>query len=240
MKLNIMKKIIISPPFSNIYRNENCTNIIGTYTAEKRKGLHRVITTLRPTKGGWYNNVGLRNPGIKNLHKKFKENDIVSVYIEGLNDYQYVFEVLSQLKVRDIELNVSCPNYKEPKIHNSIILYCLSNFRNVSLKVPHGVEYNFISKFYDSGISLFHISNSSKTPYGALSGKYLVYNNVQLIRRVKKELQNNVKIIGGGGIYNLEIANIYIDVGADFLSLSTALLKPFKIKDLISELHERF
>ena len=87
---------------------------------------------------------------------------------------------------------------------------------------------------------MFHISNSSKTPYGGLSGTSLVYNNTRLIKRVKKELGDNVKVIGGGGIYNTEIAEMYLSVGSDYLSLSTALLKPFKLKRLINDINERF
>jgi dihydroorotate dehydrogenase len=68
----------------------------------------------------------------------------------------------------------------------------------------------------------------------------LVYNNTRLIKRVKKELGDNIKVIGGGGIYNTEIADMYLSVGSDYLSLSTALLSPFKLKRLINDINERF
>ena len=235
-----MKKIILSPPFSNIYRNKLCSNIIGTYTSKKRSGLHRVITTLRPTKGGWYNQVGLRNPGIKNLHKKFQENDIVSVYFENIKDWDIIFTSLQDLNVDSIELNISCPNHIESGINQTIINEAVNNFKTVSVKIPHGVNFKFVNKFYNSGISLFHISNASKTPYGGLSGKSLVYNNTRLIKQIKRNLSDNVKVIGGGGIYNVEIANMYLTAGADYLSLSTALLNPFKLKRLINDINERF
>ena len=235
-----MKKIILSPPFSNIYRNKLCSNIIGTYTSKKRSGLHRVITTLRPTKGGWYNQVGLRNPGIKNLHKKYQENDIVSVYFENIKDWDIIFTSLQDLNVDSIELNISCPNHIESGINQTIINEAVNNFKTVSVKVSHGVNFKFIDKFYNSGISLFHISNSLKTPYGGLSGKSLVYNNTRLIKQVKRNLNNNVKVVGGGGIYNVEIADLYLLAGADYLSLSTALLNPFKLKRLINDIDERF
>ena len=235
-----MKKIILSPPFSNIYRNKLCSNIIGTYTAKKRSGLHRVITTLRPTKSGWYNQVGLRNPGIKNLHKKYQENDIVSVYFENIKDWDVIFTFLQDLNVDSIELNISCPNHIESGINQTIINEAVNNFKTVSVKIPHGVNFKFVDKFYNSGISLFHISNALKTPYGGLSGTSLVYNNTRLIKQVKRNLSDNVKVIGGGGIYNVEIANMYLTAGADYLSLSTALLNPFKIKRLINDINERF
>ena len=235
-----MKKIILSPPFSNIYRNKLCSNIVGTYTAKKRSGLHRVITTLRPTKGGWYNQVGLRNPGIKNLHKKYQENDIISVYFENIKDWDIIFNSLQDLNVDSIELNISCPNHIESGINQTIINEAVNNFKTVSVKIPHGVNFKFVDKFYNSGISLFHISNASKTPHGGLSGTSLVYNNTRLIKQVKRNLSDNVKVIGGGGIYNVEIANMYLTAGADYLSLSTALLNPFKIKRLINDINERF
>jgi hypothetical protein len=62
-----MKKLIFSPPFSNIFNFKSMTRIVGTYTARPRRGLWRVLTTLRKTKGGWYNRVGLRNPGIARI-----------------------------------------------------------------------------------------------------------------------------------------------------------------------------
>ena len=235
-----MKKIILSPPFSNIYRNKLCSNIIGTYTAKKRSGLHRVITTLRPTKSGWYNQVGLRNPGIKSLYKKYKKDDIVSVYFENIKDWDVIFTFLQDLNVDSIELNISCPNHIESGINQTIINEAVNNFKTVSVKIPHGVNFKFVNKFYNSGISLFHISNASKTPYGGLSGTSLVYNNTRLIKQVKRNLSDNVKVIGGGGIYNVEIANMYLTAGADYLSLSTALLNPFKIKRLINDINERF
>ena len=50
----IENNILLSPPFSNIYPDlKNTHRIVGTYTLNKRKGLHRVITTLRKTKKGW-------------------------------------------------------------------------------------------------------------------------------------------------------------------------------------------
>ena len=235
-----MKKIILSPPFSNIYRNKLCSNIIGTYTAKKRSGLHRVITTLRPTKGGWFNQVGLRNPGIKSLYKKYKEGDTVSVYFENISDWDIIFTSLQDLNVDSIELNISCPNHVESGINQIIINEAVNNFKTVSVKIPHGVNFKFVDKFYNSGISLFHISNASKTPYGGLSGTSLVYNNTRLIKQVKRNLSNNVKVIGGGGIYNVEIADMYLTAGADYLSLSTALLNPFKLKRLINDINERF
>ena len=235
-----MKKIILSPPFSNIYRNKLCSNIIGTYTSKKRSGLHRVITTLRPTKGGWYNQVGLRNPGIKSLYKKYKEDDIVSVYFENIKDWDVIFTSLQDLNVDSIELNISCPNHIESGINQTIINEAVNNFKTVSVKIPHGENFKFVNKFYNSGISLFHISNASKTPYGGLSGTSLVYNNTRLIKQVKRNLSNNVKVIGGGGIYNVEIADMYLTAGADYLSLSTALLNPFKLQRLINDINERF
>ena len=66
-----MEKIILSPPFSNIYPNiKGCTRITGTYTLNRRRGMHRVLTTIRKTENGWLNSVGLRNPGIEKYNKK--------------------------------------------------------------------------------------------------------------------------------------------------------------------------
>tara|TARA_Y100001958_G_C21060860_1_gene423695 strand:+ start:175 stop:876 length:702 start_codon:yes stop_codon:yes gene_type:complete len=233
-----MKKIILSPPFSNIYRNENCTNIVGTYTANKRKGLHRVFTTLKPTKNGWYNKVGLRNPGIKNI--KCKESDIVSIHLFSKEDWYKIYEVLSSIDINGIEINISCPNVNKTFLNQEILDQALKTFKNVFVKISNGYEYRDAIKLYESGINRFHISNTMKTSSGGLSGISLVYNNISLIKSLKRDLKSDIRVIGGGGIYDLNIARLYKEAGADYLSLSTVLLNPIKSKKLIKEIHEEF
>ena len=233
-----MKKIILSPPFSNVYRNKNCTNIIGTYTADKRKGLHRVLTTLRPTKNGWYNKVGLRNPGIENI--KCKESDIVSIHLFSKEDWYKVYDVLSNISIDGLEINISCPNVDKTFLNQEVLDQALKAFNNVFVKVPNGCEYNDVINLYEKGINNFHISNTRKTKYGGLSGTNLVYNNISLIKSLKRDLKDNINIIGGGGIYDLNIARLYKESGADYLSLSTVLLNPIKTKKLIKEINEEF
>ena len=233
-----MKKIILSPPFSNICRNENCTNIIGTYTANKRKGLYRVLTTLRPAKNGWYNKVGLRNPGIENI--KYKESDIVSIHLFNKEDWHKIYEVLSNINIDGIEINISCPNVDKTFLNQEILDQALKTFKNVFVKLSNGYEYRDVIHLYERGINSFHISNTMKTSSGGLSGISLVYNNISLIKSLKRDLKSDIRIIGGGGIYDLNIARLYKESGADYLSLSTVLLNPIKTKKLIKEINEEF
>ncbi len=233
-----MKKIILSPPFSNFYRNENCTNIIGTYTANKRRGLHRVLTTLRPTKNGWYNKVGLRNPGIEKI--KYKKSDIVSIHLFTKDDWYKVYNVLASLEISGIEINISCPNVDKTFLNQEILDQALKTFKNVFVKLSNGYEYRDVINLYERGINSFHISNTMKTSRGGLSGINLVYNNISLIKSLKRELKSDIRVIGGGGIYDLNIARLYKEAGSDYLSLSTILLNPIKSKKLIKEIHEEF
>ena len=51
-RLNAVHDIILSPPFSNLKPLSlypNTTRILGTYTLKKRRGLWRVLTTLKKT-----------------------------------------------------------------------------------------------------------------------------------------------------------------------------------------------
>ena len=104
-----MKEIIISPPFSNILPNsKHYTRIIGTYTLKRRRGLWRVLTTLRKVKNGWSNNVGLRNPGISKIPNK---EVVVSIAELRPGDFDKMLDILSKKdRVLGVEFNISCPN----------------------------------------------------------------------------------------------------------------------------------
>ena len=231
----MINKIILSPPFSNIYPDiKGTTKIIGTYTKEKRFGLHRVLTTLRYKNKSFYNNVGLKNPGIDKA--KSNKSKIISVSLLNKNDWFYIREVLSKnVKMLGIEFNISCPNASVQNINKYILEDAKKITKNVIIKMPHGIhiQYDQVQKYVDIGCNFFHISNTQKTKYGAMSGRKLKNNNLSLIYKLKLK-EENFKIIGGGGIYNIDDINDYKTAGADFFSLSTALLNPYNVYKIIN------
>ena len=80
---------------------------------------------------------------------------------------------------------------------------------------------------------IIHISNSKKTNLGALSGKSLIEQNILDIIYIKEKFGNDKKIIAGGGIYSYEDLIRYHNAGADYFSLSTSLINPFKTYNII-------
>ena len=230
-------KILLSPPFSNLALTNfypNTTRVIGTYTLKRRRGLWRVLTTLKKTNRGWVNNVGLRNGGINTVpNKPF----IVSISELEDGDWLGMFNHLSTLdQILGVELNVSCPNAHVKGINKELLHRFNQAFKNVIVKVPHDYEDRYLFSLIECGAKVVHISNTKKTDVGSLSGVELIQKNLQTIKTVKKYYPH-VKVIGGGGIYNLEIAKQYIEAGADHLSLSTSLLRPLRTYFLIKGLY---
>ena len=59
-----MKKFIAAP-FGNYIKTKNTISVSGSWTIEKRTGrIIQIAKTLRYTKRGWVNKIGLRNPGL--------------------------------------------------------------------------------------------------------------------------------------------------------------------------------
>tara|TARA_Y100000034_G_C6889909_1_gene409202 strand:- start:1375 stop:2082 length:708 start_codon:yes stop_codon:yes gene_type:complete len=232
-----LKKILLSPPFSNFYHDDRCTRVLGTYTKHKRPGMWRNISTLRKSHNGWINKVGLRNPGIDNLY--FVEDSIVSISLLEKKDWEKIFIKLKEKNVKGIELNISCPNKKTSDINQRIADDMLNNFNIVSIKLSHDNTMWYGKKYYDMGFSLFHISNTKPTAKGSLSGPSLVEKNLVNIEYLKQIFCNNIEVIGGGGIYDLDTALQYKNAGADYFSLSTVLINPLRGNKLIREIHEK-
>jgi dihydroorotate dehydrogenase (NAD+) catalytic subunit len=70
------------------------------------------------TKHGWFNSVGLKNPGLKNyltlelpFWSKFKTEVITSIGGETQEEYVELAQKLSG-KTKSLEVNISCPNVK--------------------------------------------------------------------------------------------------------------------------------
>lgn len=234
--MSMINKIILSPPFSNIYpKIKGTSKIVGTYTKNKRPGLHRVITTLRYKNRSIYNNVGLRNPGIDKVKSC---GNIVSISLFEKSDWIYIKNTLLEKEnILGIEFNISCPNANISNVNRNILEESRSITENIIVKLPHDLNLDDIKKYEDIGANFFHISNTKKTDYGAMSGKKLKTNNLSLISEIKN-YNENIKIIGGGGIYSIEDLNDYKIAGSDYFSLSTILLNPFRTYSIINHMSQ--
>lgn len=234
----MINKIILSPPFSNIYPDmKNTTRVSGTYTLDKRSGLHRVITTLKKVENGWINNVGLRNPGISKFNKK---NVILSVSIQNHKEWYSFYNILkikSRIyNIKGLEFNISCPNHNVSKVNASIIKESKNLFNNIIIKLPHDISFKEIEKILELEADMLHVSNTKKIESGGLSGKMLIEKNIENIKFIKKE--SDKKVIAGGGIYDFESFERYYYAKADYFSLSTSLINPFKTIRLINQMSQ--
>jgi dihydroorotate dehydrogenase len=137
-----------------------------------------------------------------------------------------------------VEINISCPNASVGQLPDHLLAQMKNSFPNVIIKAPHACDLDYLLRLCDIGVETIHISNTKKTQEGALSGKSLVDRNLQTIRDLKV-LRPSIKVIGGGGIYDLETLLRYEDVGADHFSLSTILFNPLKSRKLIKSYYER-
>jgi len=233
-----MEKIILSPPFSNlkILSPPKATRVLGTYTLERRRGLWRVLTTLKKIEGGWVNNVGLRNGGIETAPNS---KNIISISVFDQSEWE---PIITELKKKDnilgVEVNISCPNAQVKSIPSESLSELKECFEHVIVKTPHFASLCFYLRLIDLGADTLHISNTRPSERGGISGASLVLRNLKKIKEVKS-FRPHVKVIGGGGIYDLETLLRYEDAGADHLSLSTILLSPLKARKIVNQYYER-
>ena len=226
-----MQKIILSPPVSNLIKIPGTSRIVGSYTFESRPGLWRNLTKLRKAPGGWYNRVGLRNPGIK----KFNKSGIVSLAGFCVSDFEAMLYYLAEFDcVETVEFNISCPNADVVFVTPELVELANRLFGVPPIiKVPHALPLIDLIELADLGNCVLHISNTKSTPKGALSGRQLIDNNLDSIYHLKR-FRPRTKVIAGGGIYNLDTLKLYASVGADHFSLSTVLFNPYATYKIIS------
>jgi dihydroorotate dehydrogenase (fumarate) len=173
-----------------------------------------------------------------------------------------------------VEINMSCPNVHSriKGYHKREILKLLEflssfdfKFIKFGLKLPPYFENEFIFKLslilnkYSGILKFIVVSNSipntvvlnedTHTPilsnkYGGMSGKFNKYISLSNVMTFSKTLNEEIKIIGCGGIKTLEDVTDYLNCGASFVQLASGFydeltdeLDIFKINELISKLY---
>ena len=102
-------KTFIAAPFGNYVKTSNTISVTGSWTIEKRKGrIKQIVKTLRYTKRGWVNKIGLRNPGFEYGIKNHKENEVFSIAGIEEDDWKIFAEMIPN--DTNLEVNMSCPN----------------------------------------------------------------------------------------------------------------------------------
>ena len=229
--------IFIAAPFGNYLHFKNAISVHGTFTVVPRPGrLKAIIKTLRYTKQGWRNKLGLRNPGLQTGMFNTSYNDLLSVAAIDPADWTKI-----QMSIgveRNIELNVSCPNLDS---HDDTTTW--ENFEKFPekmrgnyciVKIPPNSSETLIDKLVDMGYKQIHASNTLPTDKGGLSGKILFPYTCKIIRYIKNKYPH-VEVIAGGGIGSANDAFKYIEEGADHISLGSVCFTPWRIKKIINE-----
>ena len=99
-------------------------------------------------------------------------------------------------------------------------------------KIPPTYSKREIDDVIALGYKQIHTSNTLRVREGGISGKELIPYTIKNLDYIKKE-HPNVEVIAGGGVYDKEVINMYMDHGADHISIGTVCFKPWKVKGLI-------
>ena len=231
--------LFISPPFGNYLNLPKTKSIRGSFTLNPRPGKwSQIIKTLRYdfTNSCWVNKIGLRNPGIDWAINNYKKGEIISIAILDKSEINQLLKKVP--KNIDIEINLSCPN-TEHEMNRLGIEQFISNERDyciVKLSPLDTIE--TVTNLYNLGFRQFHCSNTlptNKIPNskynGGMSGKVLIPYTSKLVGEINKKY-DDVEIIAGGGITNIEILNRYKYLGATSFSISSLCFHPIKFLKL--------
>lgn len=242
MKNSNLKNVIISPPFGKYIKFKETSNVYGSFTVNRRWGLiKQAIKTIRKIeKNAWRNKIGLRNPGLANVNPPKRAQDIISLAALEISDWHNFAKTLQSPKFqhhKNIEINIGCPN--AAIVDFPVELAHLFEGKNISIKMPPTIDHNTkIKEYLAVGITTFHLCNTIPTPKGGISGYPLHEYTFPAIKKAREEFGDSITIIGGGGIYTLEDARKYLEIGVDHLSLSSIMFNPIKGRKLVAEILE--
>ena len=198
------------------------------------------------------NAVGLSNPGIDNFEEEIKialrsgKPVIGSIFGRDAEEFSLLARKMESYSVSAIELNLSCPHVKgygmevgsDPDLVSEIVSEVKSKvsipvFSKLSPNTSDIVEEAKAAEKSDAlvlinTIKAMKIDIYARKPvlsnvYGGLSGASIKPVGVRYVYEIKKEL--NKKIIGVGGIENVNDAIEYIMAGASAVQIGSAVYK---------------
>ena len=226
----------IGAPFGNYIKRSDAVNVTGTWTLHPRPGrFKQIIRTLRLTKDGWRNKLGLRNPGLQVGMLKTNYNECLSIAAIEPKDWMSIYAQIN--RHRNIELNISCPNldvHEDTTEFEGFELFTNQTSDWCIVKIPPQAKHKLVDKIIDLGYTQIHASNTLPTDKGGLSGRCLQPYTLSQIEYIKKT-HPHVQVIAGGGVYAKQDAQRYINAGADHISLGTVCFTPWKLKRIIND-----
>lgn len=220
--MNEISRYLISPPVGNRFGAEDADRILGSYTLNRRPGrLIGILKTVRSVPRGWINNIGLRNPGIRNI--KINNKYIYSLAGIELGDwYELARHLDSSFKLR-IELNLSCPNVHKYSISRREIEFFTQStaISIVIAKLPPTFDaWMLADRCLEAGVEYLHFSNTFPFKRGGISGDFLRHTNLSIVELAAK-IYPQASIIAGGGIKSEQHVAQYENAGAKHFSICT-------------------
>jgi len=215
----------IAAPFGNYLKFKNILSVSGTWTLEPRPGrFMQVLKTLRYTKYGWVNKLGLRNKGI-DYGLKYPR-DILSIAAIKQGDWFKLYNKIP--KNANVEINLGCPNI-QPNLFPGFASFTQNHREWCIAKIPPTFKEEDIDFIIQAGFKQIHASNTIPTKDGGLSGKDVMPHTIRILKYIRRK-HPNVTVIAGGGIYSKKDVEYYKNNGADHFSLGTICFTPWKIK----------
>ena len=224
-------KTFIAAPFGNYIKTTNTISVTGSWTIEKRKGrIKQIVKTLRYTKRGWVNKIGLRNPGFEHGIKNHKKNEVFSIAGIEEDDWKIFAELIPS--DTNLEVNMSCPNI-ESHFTSGIENFSYESRQWYIGKISPLTTFDELEKYINEfNFKQIHACNTLPIEKGGLSGKELIPYTSEFIKHIK-QYYPHIEIIAGGGISEKKDIEQYIELGADHISLGTVCFNPVKLGRLL-------
>ena len=224
-------KTFIAAPFGNYIKTTNTISVTGSWTIEKRKGrIKQIVKTLRYTKRGWVNKIGLRNPGFEYGLKNHKKNEVFSIAGIEKDDWKIFAEMIPN--DTNLEVNMSCPNI-ESHFTSGIENFSYESRQWYIGKISPLTTFDEVEKYINEfNFKQIHACNTLPIEKGGLSGKELIPYTSKFIKHIK-QYYPHIEIIAGGGISEKKDIEQYIELGADHISLGTVCFNPVKLGRLL-------
>lgn len=223
----------ISAPFGNYINTKNTTSVTGSWTLAPRPGLvKQIVKTLRYTRTGWRNKIGLRNKGVDHGCRKHCGYNIMSLAAIEKDDWPQLHSIVDEYT--SVEINISCPNLGKQvdQLYPGFDLWTQANRKWCIAKISPTADEKLVDKLVESGYNSIHASNTLDSEKGGLSGKVLIPYTMKLISYIKKT-HPHVQVIAGGGVTCKQDAEEYLNVGADHISLGSVCFTPWKLKGIL-------
>ncbi len=198
------------------------------------------------------NAIGLSNPGIDNFGEEIKialaakKPVIGSVFGKTVEEFSLIARKMEQYGASAVELNLSCPHVNgygmeigsDPDLVNEIVSEVKSKinipvYSKLSPNTSDIVEEAKAAEKSDAlvlinTVKAMAIDIKAKKPvlsniYGGMSGKAIKPVGIRYVYEIKREL--NKKIIGVGGIENINDAVEYMMAGASAVQIGTVVYK---------------